>query len=216
MAVGKVVPLPEARRELSYEPWDAKDHVMAVPGTEMPPRFNLFVPLADVKRLRLGSGIGKPPAFKSSQSLDPQAMRGVRRITPESAKILDGVLGSDRPEVAPVTMPVDSFTEGALKRMSNNRYERDPHARAACIDHHGTSCIACGFNFEKVYGSIGADYIHVHHVRQLSECGGSYTVDPISDMVPVCPNCHAMIHRNKASMTVEELQAAMRHASKGP
>lgn len=76
-----------------------------------------------------------------------------------------------------------------------NAYERDPKARAACIRHHGTMCKGGGFDFEKTYGEHGKGFIHVHHLRPLSTLGEEYRVDLVADMIPLCPNCHAMVHR---------------------
>src|SRR5262249_34037621 len=89
----------------------------------------------------------------------------------------------------------ETFTEGAVRRVDVNRYERDRRARAACITHHGKVCSVCGFDFEKTYGTLGHGFIHVHHLTELSTVGPNYVVDPIKDLRPICPNCHAMVHR---------------------
>ena len=70
-------------------------------------------------------------------------------------------------------------------------------ARKKCIEHYGAKCAVsnCGFDFEKLYGDIGKGFIHVHHLTQLSDIGQGYEVDPIKDLRPVCPNCHAMLHQ---------------------
>ena len=108
----------------------------------------------------------------------------------------------DPTEAAPGTYP-----QGAVTRVEVNRYERSPDARRACIAHHGTSCAACGFSFEQKYGEIGRDFIHVHHVVPVSQLGGSYQLDPISDLVPLCANCHAMAHQGVSTpRTVAELR----------
>jgi 5-methylcytosine-specific restriction protein A len=65
----------------------------------------------------------------------------------------------------------------------------------------------CSFDFRKTYGELGDGYIHVHHRTDLSKRDGEYEVDPIRDLVPLCPNCHAMIHRRSTSISVEELAA---------
>lgn len=57
-----------------------------------------------------------------------------------------------------------------------------------------------GFDFEKTYGEHGMGFIHVHHLRPLSSLGEGYLVDPETDMVPLCPNCHAMVHRGNEAM----------------
>jgi 5-methylcytosine-specific restriction protein A len=97
------------------------------------------------------------------------------------------------------------YTEGSLSNVSVNRYERDRDARDLCIERKGLNCIVCGFNFENIYGGLGEGFIHVHHLKPLSEIRESYQVDPINDLVPVCPNCHAMIHRY-GLLSIEQLR----------
>lgn len=104
-----------------------------------------------------------------------------------------------------IEMPMQYF-EGAATTISVNRYERDKDARDACIKEHGCKCAVCGFDFEKTYGEIGRNYIHVHHVVPLSQIKSQYKVVPIRDLIPVCPNCHAMLHKGKELLTVEELK----------
>jgi 5-methylcytosine-specific restriction protein A len=101
------------------------------------------------------------------------------------------------------------FIEGALHQVTLSRYERNPFARKICLEHYGYSCSVCEFNFEKVYGDIGKEFIHVHHLTQLATIGKEYNVDPINDLRPVCPNCHAMLHRRKNGFSLEELKSFM-------
>lgn len=97
--------------------------------------------------------------------------------------------------------------EGAKKTVQINAYERNPKARKECIKEYGTKCFACGFDFNTFYGEeIAQSYIHVHHLRQLSTIGKEYKVDPIKDLRPVCPNCHAMIHRKNPPYSIEEIK----------
>jgi len=105
--------------------------------------------------------------------------------------------------------------EGAVRKISVNAYERNPEARRKCLDHYGTNCSVCGFDFGKTYGDVGLEFIHVHHLRQLSEVGGEYEIDPIADLRPVCPNCHAIIHRRQPSYTLDEVKKFLRDAKRG-
>jgi 5-methylcytosine-specific restriction protein A len=100
--------------------------------------------------------------------------------------------------------------EGARARIEVNRYERDPRARAACIAARGTSCSVCEFSFETRYGLLGRGFVHVHHLRPLGIADGPMKVDPTRDLVPVCANCHAMLHRRSPPLSIEELQAQLR------
>ncbi|QIZ41375.1 hypothetical protein BHV55_06695 [Bacillus sp. RZ2MS9] len=100
----------------------------------------------------------------------------------------------------------EKYTEGVAKRVYVNVYERNPVARRKCIEHYGCSCVICKFNFEKIYGELGKNFIHVHHLKELHTIGEEYEVDPIADLRPVCPNCHAMLHRRKQAYTINELK----------
>jgi 5-methylcytosine-specific restriction protein A len=101
---------------------------------------------------------------------------------------------------------LDKLSEGAKRTVTVNSYERNPIARKFCIEHYGTVCSVCEFNFETEYGEIGKGYIHVHHLMPISEIGKTYEIDPIKDLRPVCPNCHSMLHRNKDTLTIAELK----------
>jgi hypothetical protein len=99
------------------------------------------------------------------------------------------------------------YFEGAVSYVKVNAYERNAAARQACVKHHGASCAVCGFNFGATYGEVGAGFVHVHHLKPLASVKKGYEVDPINDLRPVCPNCHAMLHRRTPPFSVEELAA---------
>lgn len=103
-----------------------------------------------------------------------------------------------------------TYNEGAKKQIAVNVYERSAEARAICIQHYGLNCSVCGLNFEKVYGEIGIGFIHVHHIKPLSEIGKNYSLDPIRDLRPVCPNCHAMLHQRSPAYSIEDLKNILR------
>jgi len=101
---------------------------------------------------------------------------------------------------------LEKYPEGAKLQIAINRYERSAKARRMCIEHYGTKCAVCDFNFSDKYGEIGTDLIYVHHIIPLSEIGNDYSVDPIKDLRPICPDCHAVIHKNKLPYTIEEVK----------
>lgn len=101
--------------------------------------------------------------------------------------------------------------EGAKKQILVNRFERSAAARAECIAAHGTICAACNIDFEHQFGEIGRNFIHVHHKTPLCEVDESYTIDPINDLVPLCPNCHSMIHKMEDPSDVGSLIARLTH-----
>ena len=99
--------------------------------------------------------------------------------------------------------------EGAKKEIVVNRYERSLEATDECITAHGCKCAVCDMDFEKVYGEMGRGFIHVHHIVPLSSIGKEYELDPLKDLVPVCPNCHAMLHRKEPPYDVDDLRKKM-------
>lgn len=101
------------------------------------------------------------------------------------------------------------YYEGTAKQVTLTRYERNKKARLECIQHYGTACVICEFDFGETYGALGAGFIHVHHIIPLSEIRDDYRVDPVNDLRPVCPNCHAMIHRKIPAFEIDEVKSLL-------
>ena len=99
--------------------------------------------------------------------------------------------------------------EGARRTISVNSYERNSKARRLCIQKYGTACSVCEFDFKQTYGEIGQGFIHIHHLTRVSDIGNEYEVNPLEDLRPVCPNCHAMIHKTEPPLTIEELKSKL-------
>lgn len=113
--------------------------------------------------------------------------------------------GSGQPQHQP-----DTFVEGTSTTMTLDRYERSRSARQTCLAAHGTSCAICGFDFGKTYGPAFAGIIQVHHIVPVSERGGLYEVDPVRDLIPVCPNCHVALHSKPGgTYTPDELRSIL-------
>lgn len=98
------------------------------------------------------------------------------------------------------------LVEGATRQTTVNAYERNPEARRRCLEHRGRACCVCKMEFGSVYGPLAEGFIHVHHLKPLSEIGEEYEVDPVEDLRPVCPNCHAVIHLGGQCRSIEEVR----------
>lgn len=120
------------------------------------------------------------------------------------------IFASERRRLYPEELePGMKYAEGAKKQIRVNAYERNPKARTACLEHHGYACSVCGFNFESMYGTLGKEFIHVHHRNPLALTNGKYKLDAIADLRPVCPNCHAMLHRGEVLLSIEQLRTTL-------
>ena len=98
------------------------------------------------------------------------------------------------------------YKEGKITEVFVNRYERNQKARLACIQHYGAICQCCGFDYGVTYGSIAKGFIHVHHIVPLADIGKSYSVNPITDLIPLCANCHSVIHLSNPQFTLFDLK----------
>lgn len=97
--------------------------------------------------------------------------------------------------------------EGSSFYSYSKKYERDPKNRLRAIKIHGTKCIACGFDFEQAYGVRGRGFIEIHHVNPLYTLEGEMVINPKTDLVPLCSNCHRMVHRERENiLTINELK----------
>ena len=171
--------------------------------------------------------------FISETRIYAQATRGVQELTRESAELLDRIIeitdslprsgdvvtvteemlanAGRQPPRLPEEVPSGSvYKEGSVQSILINRYERDFRARADCIRHYGTTCVLCGSDFAAVYWEVMTGFTHVHHCTPLSSLGAGYEVDPIRDLRPVCPNCHAVLHRREPAYSLEEVQRFLR------
>ncbi len=138
------------------------------------------------------------------ESLRNGKLLGIRKIILEFEKTLNSQPTSIFPDEI---LHPEALYEGIRKKIIVNSYERNNIARSQCIDHYKAVCVVCNFNFEEIYGDIGKGFIHVHHLVQLSDIKKGYEVDPIKDLRPVCPNCHAMLHKKDPPYTINELKS---------
>ena len=154
---------------------------------------------------RLSGGILKPSDFIGgigSKCFRVLSKNGFEIITKGPSYPDDVEAGTDK-------------SEGGKKQVYVNRYERDPAARKKCLGHHSFACKVCDFDFAKTFGAIGHEFIHVHHLKQLSELDEAYVPDPINDLVPVCPNCHAMLHKRRPPYSINELKKILSEENVG-
>lgn len=108
----------------------------------------------------------------------------------------------------PTDHPQEELTEGCIRQVNITKRERSRELRQLCLQHYGYTCQVCGMNFEQTYGEIGRAFIEVHQVNPIAETDGEHVLDPKLGLIPLCSNCHSMIHRGKDGrvLTPEELK----------
>jgi 5-methylcytosine-specific restriction protein A len=141
----------------------------------------------------------------SGISIPPHVAEALER---EWAEVL-GQLEEETPRTGRGGEPRPLY-EGTPRAVTLNVYERNPEARRRCIAHYGVACVVCDFDFGRAYGRDAEGLIHVHHIRPVSELGERYEVNAVEDLRPVCPNCHAVIHRRREPFTIEEVRMMLR------
>lgn len=101
---------------------------------------------------------------------------------------------------------MDGQVEGLSTRIEANHYERSRINRAICLNFYGFSCRGCGLMMREMYGPLGEGVINVHHLEPVSEMKTPRALDPINDLIPLCPNCHTIVHRERPPISLEELR----------
>lgn len=164
--------------------------------------------------------LGKPSSDERTEAahaalcreLDAEPARKNRRYWALDDSDFTGIARIPRQEFG-YPDEVGEYAEGATRRVVVNAQERNGDARRACLAFHGHKCAVCRFDFGENFGTIGKGFMHVHHLMPLSTVSIARAVDPIADLIPLCPNCHAMIHMSDPPFSVEELRE-IRRASK--
>lgn len=191
--------------------WKNKDIYYSGLGSTLHVRFNLIEELDD-ENLSFANlrQHGITSNIQSTMELKGEVLRFVESVLAGNAED-EAATDETSNETYSTDYPEDDeqLYEGALVKVKANRYERNRDARQKCLDAKGYKCVVCGMDFEEKYGLIGRHFIEVHHVVPISSIGQDYKVDEIRDLVPVCSNCHSMLHQKPGRYevyTVDELK----------
>ncbi|HAJ80191.1 MAG TPA: hypothetical protein DCO75_10525 [Fibrobacteres bacterium] len=103
------------------------------------------------------------------------------------------------------------FSEGSRKKTFIDAYERNPKARKACIEYYGFHCQVCGMLFSDIYGKAGKEVIQVHHLKPIYKSKRERIINPINDLIPVCANCHVIIHTRKPPYSIREIKGFVKN-----
>ena len=138
-------------------------------------------------------------------------------MLPEVAEALEilGWVSPEEKQVAEEIPPRGQLVEGATRRVVVNAYERNQSARRECIQHFGSKCTVCNIDLAVIYGPIAQGFVHIHHLKPLSEITEEYEVDPFVDLCPVCPNCHSIIHLGGRNRSIQEVKELIESTSTG-
>lgn len=170
--------------------------------------------LFEGKRYAPKAVIGVAAGVLTGEELGPYDFKG--GLGSKCFRVLqnNGILIVTKGDADPFPDEIDEkYYEGRSQEVRVNRFERDPKARRKCIEHYGSLCRVCGLDFKNMYGAIGEDFIHVHHLVPIANICHEYVVDPIKDLQPVCPNCHAMLHKRRPPFSIKELKLFINNES---
>lgn len=75
-----------------------------------------------------------------------------------------------------------------------------------CIDYYGAICDICGFDFGYTYGEAFEQCIDVHNQNSVEGEEILPTTHPTEDLIPICHNCHHIIHSTVPAISVEKMR----------
>lgn len=163
--------------------------------------------------------------FQTVWKVNPAALPTLFRhvLLPQLRQRILAAIGTEREEITgteqPAVFPVMEVVEGKLKESLSSRYERNPAARRLCLqyysDLHGgrTVCEICGLEFSAKYGDAFQGFIHVHHLNPVASFDGEHSINPCKDLIPICPNCHAVAHRRTPPYTPDDIRAMLNRSN---
>lgn len=156
--------------------------------------------LTEIGKSHFASLVSKLASQRQFQHLNPDAIFVITALASRQLLSDDSALSGET-----------ALVEGQQTQRWTTTYERNPQLRADAIRCHGVVCMGCGFNFEKKYGAIGSGFIEVHHTKPISSLGGAVPVNPRSDLIVLCSNCHSIVHRKRPSpLSLEALKATVK------
>lgn len=101
------------------------------------------------------------------------------------------------------------FKEGKEKLKVHLIKEQNQHliklAKKSWLNNGNIKCSICSFSFTDAYGEIGKGYIEAHHTMPVSELTAN-TIVKITDLAPVCSNCHRIIHRFRPWLSIKQMK----------
>ncbi|WP_156390437.1 HNH endonuclease [Rhizobium sp. Root1203] len=137
---------------------------------------------------------------------------GVRQSSYDVFRAVAGIAGMDVIDAVEDIGSDDGLTtvgeEGGKKVVYGTRFERDPKLRNEAVRIHGTQCLACEMDLKSVYGEVANGFVHIHHRKPLSATGRTI-VNPKTDLVPLCPNCHSIAHLGNSLRSVNVIRALL-------
>lgn len=176
----------EASKRLKYKPWNATEHLMAQKGSSSTIDYERSIPWEIAKKLRFISAPGRTSLkFITPRKLDQQTLRSIRKLTPESADLLETLL--DSPEAQHIKFESSNETPIIPSRTEVliNKLNRNSTIVRRLKGLYKDTCQIC---LAVIDLPEGRRYSEGHHVRPLgSEHEGSDTLD---NLLCVCPNCH--------------------------
>ena len=164
------------------------------------PQTDMVLPVAAVWEAAT-AGEGRP--------VDPA--RALARMGLRLAFVEQGA--SDLAETPASMGRLPASFDASIRQVTRDELEIDPVARKAAErywrqrDEGRLCCQGCGIDFGRAYGARGEGFIHFHNDGSTSE--------RVPALVPVCPNCHAMIHRGEEPLTIEGVRSLIEDAIRG-
>ena len=200
--VERVVGQREANRELGSDTYEAADHLL---GEGAALRLDRVVPEEVARRLERESG-KRLKIDVDSYRVDVNSLRRTGRLTEASASLLEALLD----DKVRVSADEPGVREGNRQERRHRSIERSGVLRRLALARQGSDCKVCGFSFGATYGPLGDGFAEVHHLAPLSSLRGEVLVDPLTDVIVLCANCHRMVHRDDPPLTPERLRRLIR------
>jgi 5-methylcytosine-specific restriction protein A len=117
-------------------------------------------------------------------------------------------------QLAPVPhldeLRVQEVAEGGILYRVHRQRERDSKIvlakkKSVLAKEKALRCEVCAFDFAETYGLLGSEFAECHHTKPIATMQPGDTTK-LAELSIVCANCHRMLHRRAALLSIEGLR----------
>jgi hypothetical protein len=141
-----------------------------------------------------------------------QSLQNPRKLTRADIALLERALKKQNHRIKPAKVALDEeeADEGRRLWYEAERFKRDPSLVRGRLKKDDYRCAHCGFTVDAKYFPTElrsmSRVVHVHHIRPLLD-GRRKT--KLTDLVTLCPTCHAVAHAIATSLTKRLVSVAL-------
>lgn len=122
------------------------------------------------------------------------------------------VQNTDVEKTIAAKVATDRVDESVIEENKEPINDEIEKLKKECLEYYGAICEICGFDYGYTYGEQFESKIDIHHIQATCEEEILPDTDPIKDLIPICHNCHCIVHSKTPPYSVDEMRVMLKNA----